>query len=207
MASLRAGLLCRRALISSISRINSVATPWIGQVPLQTSHKSFTASKWSRLAPVVAGGARGLGLCMAEALVEAGGKGVLFHLSAHVSRPFSLASVLFTLKLHAGLRNHLVYCLDRLPEPDDSFAEARRRVLPEFGSELHYTQMDVRDNKRLDDVITGVAEKYGQLDGLIAGTSNIPPFNPQATSLCPALPKFSPSALSKLPLPPAFLYG
>ena len=144
---------------------------------------------------------------MAEALVEAGGKGVLFHLSAHVSRPFSLASVLFTLKLHAGLRNHLVYCLDRLPEPDDSFAEARRRVLPEFGSELHYTQMDVRDNKRLDDVITGVAEKYGQLDGLIAGTSNIPPFNPQATSLCPALPKFSPSALSKLPLPPAFLYG
>ena len=133
---------------------------------------------------------------MAEALVEAGGKGVIFHLSAHVSRPFSPASVFFTLKLHVGLRNHLVYYLDRLPEPDDSFAEARRRVLPEFGSELHYTQMDVRDNKPLDGVIAGIAEKYGQLDGLIA-----------ATSLCPALPKLSPSALSKLTLPVAFLYG
>ena len=143
MASLRAGLLYRRALVSSVSRINSVTTPRIAQVPLQTSHKSFTTSKWSRLAPVVAGRARSLGLCMAEALVEAGGKGVFFHLSARVSRLFSLASIFFTLKLNVSLRNHLVYCLNRLPDPDDSFTEARRRVLPEFGGELHYAQIDV----------------------------------------------------------------
>lgn len=89
-------------------------------------------------------------------------------LLAHVSRPFSPASVFFTLKLHVSLRNHLVYCLDRLPEPDHSFAEARRRVLPEFGGELHYAQIDVRDNKSLDGVIAGIAEKYERPDSLIA---------------------------------------
>lgn len=82
---------------------------------------------------IFTGGARGLGLCMAEALVEAG-----------------------------------VYCLDRLPEPDHSFAEARRGVLPEFGGELHYAQIDVRDNKSLDGVIAGIAEEYERPDGLIA---------------------------------------
>lgn len=46
----------------------------MSQVPLQTSHKSFTASKWSQLTLVVSGRARGLDLCIAEALVEAGGK-------------------------------------------------------------------------------------------------------------------------------------
>ena len=155
-------------------------------LPLQTSHKSFTASKWPQLTFVVAGEARSLGLCMAEALVEAGGKGVFFHLSAHISQPSSLASVFFTLNLHASFRNHLVYCLDHLPNLDNSFAKARRRVLPEFGGELHYVQIDVRDIKSLDRVITGIAKKYGRLNDLIAGTSSIPPFNPQTTSLCPA---------------------
>lgn len=80
----------------------------------------------------------------------------------------------------------LVYCLDRLPKPDHSFAEARKRVLLEFGGELHYAQIDVRDNKSLDGVIAGIAEEYERPAGLIAGTSSIPPFNPQTTSLCPA---------------------
>jgi len=199
----------RRAVAVRMSAVRgSGISIWPGacilsQVPLQTFHKSFIASKWSRLTSVVAGGARGLGLCMVEVLVEAG---VLFHLLA-VSRPFSLASVFLTLKLHVSLRNHLVYCLDRLPEPDDSFAEARRRVLPEFGGELHYAQIDVRDNKSLDSVITGIAEKYERLDGLIAGTSSIPPFNPQTTSLCPAQtpPSHQPFFMDRFrirPLPP-----
>ncbi|OCK86674.1 NAD(P)-binding protein, partial [Cenococcum geophilum 1.58] len=98
------------------------------------------SSKWSQLTLVVSGRARGLDLCIAEALVEAGGKGVLFHLSAHTPPP----------------------------EPDDSFAEARRRVLSEFAGELRYAQMNVRDNKSLDGVIARIAEKYEQLDGLIA---------------------------------------
>ncbi|OCK79817.1 NAD(P)-binding protein [Lepidopterella palustris CBS 459.81] len=84
---------------------------------------------------VVTGGARGLGLCMAEALVEAGGK---------------------------------VHCLDRLPSPDDSFGEAQRRVLPEFGGELHYAQVDVRNQEALDSVIARIAEDRQRLDGLIA---------------------------------------
>lgn len=46
--------------------------------------------------------------------------------------------------------------------------------------------MNVRDNKSLDGVIARIAEKYEQLDGLIAGTSCIPPFNPQIMPLCPA---------------------
>ncbi|KAL3466684.1 hypothetical protein BJX64DRAFT_214761 [Aspergillus heterothallicus] len=83
----------------------------------------------------VTGGARGLGLSMAEALVEAGGE---------------------------------VYCLDRLPEPDDEFHAAQARANPDFGGSLHYRQMDVADDTNTEAVMAEIASRKNRLDGLIA---------------------------------------
>ncbi|KAI2621424.1 NAD(P)-binding protein [Hypomontagnella submonticulosa] len=84
---------------------------------------------------VVTGAARGLGLALAESLVEAGGK---------------------------------VYCLDREDQPDEHWAEARKRVVPEWGGSLHYRQQDVLDTEHLDKTITDIADESGRLDGVIA---------------------------------------
>ncbi|KAL3453926.1 hypothetical protein BJX65DRAFT_262229 [Aspergillus insuetus] len=83
----------------------------------------------------VTGGARGLGLSMAEALVEAGGE---------------------------------VYCLDRLPEPDDEFHAAKARANPDFGGCIHYRQMDVTDDANTEAIMAEIASNKNRLDGLIA---------------------------------------
>ncbi|KAI1775149.1 NAD(P)-binding protein [Hypoxylon cercidicola] len=84
---------------------------------------------------IVTGAAQGLGLALAEGLVEAGGK---------------------------------VYCLDRNDQPDEHFAEARKRVVPEWGGSLHYRRQDVLDTKHLDKTITDIADAHGRLDGVVA---------------------------------------
>lgn len=84
---------------------------------------------------IVTGGARGLGLTLAEGLAEAGGK---------------------------------VYCLDRQPEPDEHYADAKARLVPEWGGELHYRQQDITDTRHLDELVTSIAEENGRLDGVIA---------------------------------------
>ncbi|KAI1379455.1 NAD(P)-binding protein [Hypoxylon crocopeplum] len=84
---------------------------------------------------VVTGAARGLGLALAESLVEAGGR---------------------------------VYCLDREAEADEHWAEARNRVVPEWGGSLHYRQQDVLDTNHLDKTITAIADENSRLDGVIA---------------------------------------
>ncbi|KAF4845194.1 L-xylulose reductase [Colletotrichum siamense] len=84
---------------------------------------------------IVTGGAQGLGLSLAEALVEAGGK---------------------------------VYCLDQQERPHEDYAEALKRVVPEWGGSLHYRQADVVDTEGLDKVITEIADKNQRLDGVIA---------------------------------------
>ncbi|KAL4741628.1 hypothetical protein BDV11DRAFT_203352 [Aspergillus similis] len=83
----------------------------------------------------VTGGARGLGLTMAEALAEAGGE---------------------------------VYCLDRLPEPDDEFHAAQKRANPDFGGALHYRRMDVTDDANTEAILDEIASKKNRFDGLIA---------------------------------------
>ncbi|KAF2100190.1 NAD(P)-binding protein [Rhizodiscina lignyota] len=87
---------------------------------------------------IVTGGAQGLGLAMAEGLVEAGGK---------------------------------VYCLDRQTEPEEEYLEAEKRVRPEFGGEIHYQQVDVRNNDHLNSVIAGIAERHQRLDGVVAAAA------------------------------------
>ncbi|KAI1103950.1 NAD(P)-binding protein [Jackrogersella minutella] len=84
---------------------------------------------------VVTGAARGLGLALAESLVEAGGK---------------------------------VYCLDCQDQPDEHWAEAKSRVVPEWGGSLHYRQQDVLNTPHLDKTIMEIADDNGRLDGVIA---------------------------------------
>ncbi|GAB1311458.1 hypothetical protein MFIFM68171_01668 [Madurella fahalii] len=93
---------------------------------------------------VVTGGAQGLGLTMAEALVEAGGK---------------------------------VYALDRADHPDEQWAEAQSRVVPEWGGSLHYRQQDVSDTAHLESLIAAIADENQRLDGVVAaaGVQQITP--------------------------------
>jgi D-arabinitol 2-dehydrogenase len=84
---------------------------------------------------VVTGGGGGLGLCMAEGLVEAGGK---------------------------------VHCLDRAPEPPQSFTEAKDRVSSRSGGGLEYHSIDVTQDDTLEECIAGIAAEKRRLDGLIA---------------------------------------
>ncbi|GAB1310226.1 Hydroxynaphthalene reductase-like protein Arp2 [Madurella fahalii] len=98
---------------------------------------------------VVSGGARGVGLTQAEALLEAGA---------------------------------VVHALDRLPSPaqdeTSDFARVAARAASEFGggsgssssnsARLTYHRVDVRDQKALGEIVGGIAEKEGRLDGLIA---------------------------------------
>lgn len=67
------------------------------------------------------------------------------------------------------MRRHQVYCLDRAEHPDEEWAEAQRRVVPEWGGALHYRQQDVTDTKGLENVITEIADENQRLDGVIAG--------------------------------------
>ncbi|KAG7112728.1 hypothetical protein HYQ45_017133 [Verticillium longisporum] len=102
---------------------------------------------------VVTGGARGLGLALAEALVEAGGRGRF--LDAETTMRWMLTQL-------------PVYCLDRAEEPDEEWGEAQDRVIPEWGGSLVYHQVDVQDTNYLEEVIDKIARERNRLDGVIA---------------------------------------
>lgn len=71
----------------------------------------------------------------------------------------------------------LVYCLDRLPDPDKEFFVVKERLGPKYGGLLKYNKIDVRDASNLDRVIGEIAANHGRLDGLIAaaGVQNVTP--------------------------------
>jgi len=64
-----------------------------------------------------------------------------------------------------------VYCLDRLPEPDEEFKNAKTRADPMSGGSLHYQRVDVRNQQDLEEVIAGIAKDNGRLDGLVAAAA------------------------------------
>ena len=61
-----------------------------------------------------------------------------------------------------------VYALDRLPEPSPDFFRIQKRAAEELGTTLHYRQIDVRDNKGLNEVVSKIGDDEGRLDGLVA---------------------------------------
>ena len=73
---------------------------------------------------VVTGGAQGLGLSLAEALVEAGSTGKF--------SPYT--------KEFGSHQNLSVHCLDRRDTPDEEFEAARKRANPDYGGSLHYAR-------------------------------------------------------------------
>jgi NAD(P)-dependent dehydrogenase (short-subunit alcohol dehydrogenase family) len=103
---------------------------------------------------LVSGAARGLGLVQAEALLEAGAKGM------HPS--------VFSTPNPSSLHASTVYALDRLPEPSPDFAPIAEKAKKELGTLLEYRQIDVRDVAKLHQIVEEIANKEGRLDGLIA---------------------------------------
>lgn len=61
-----------------------------------------------------------------------------------------------------------MYALDRLPEPSPDFHRIVERAEKEFGTQLQYRQIDVRDVPGLNKVVEDIGSKHGRLDGLIA---------------------------------------
>lgn len=61
-----------------------------------------------------------------------------------------------------------MYALDRLPEPSADFAPIAEKAKKELGTYLEYRQIDVRDVKKLHEIVEEISSKEGRLDGLIA---------------------------------------
>ena len=64
-----------------------------------------------------------------------------------------------------------VYTLDRADKPSEHWEEAKRRVKPEWGGELHYVQVDVSHTEEMSQVINTIAESNQRLDGLMAAAA------------------------------------
>jgi NAD(P)-dependent dehydrogenase (short-subunit alcohol dehydrogenase family) len=61
-----------------------------------------------------------------------------------------------------------VYALDRQPEPSAIFRDVAKRAQSEYGTNLHYRRVDVRDVASLNDTVGEIADTHGRIDGLIA---------------------------------------
>jgi len=62
----------------------------------------------------------------------------------------------------------IVYALDKAPHPSPLFDSIQTRATHDFGTALHYRQVDVRDVPALNALVSEIADTHGRLDGLIA---------------------------------------
>lgn len=74
----------------------------------------------------------------------------------------------YVLSHHNSHQQYTVYCLDRLPEPDEEFHAAEARANPDFGGSLHYKRMDVTDDANTEAIMADIAAQNSRLDGLVA---------------------------------------
>ena len=61
-----------------------------------------------------------------------------------------------------------VYALDRLEQPSPDFARVQARAASELGTTLHYRQIDVREVRKLNEVVRDISDSEGRMDGLLA---------------------------------------
>jgi NAD(P)-dependent dehydrogenase (short-subunit alcohol dehydrogenase family) len=61
-----------------------------------------------------------------------------------------------------------VYCLDRLETPHPDFVAAKHNAKTEFGGNLEYQRIDVRDHAEVENVFASIADKNERLDGMVA---------------------------------------
>ncbi|KAM5350390.1 hypothetical protein ACJ41O_006895 [Fusarium nematophilum] len=88
---------------------------------------------------VVSGGARGLGLTQAEALLEAG---ATVHIIDRLPFPGD--------------------------DPDSAYSKVAKRATDELDSSMTYHRCDVRDVPELNKIFEAIVDEKGRLDGLIA---------------------------------------
>lgn len=109
---------------------------------------------------IVSGGARGLGLTQAEALLDAGAIGRLSYPEPPslppTSRPVNERSIC-----------SLVHALDVLSSPSDDFHRISSKAT-DIGTSITYHQVDVRQTERLNAIIESIADKAGGVHGLVA---------------------------------------
>ncbi|KAI9838497.1 MAG: hypothetical protein M1837_002455 [Sclerophora amabilis] len=60
-----------------------------------------------------------------------------------------------------------VYALDRLAEPSPEFYRVQKRAAEELGTTFYYRKIDVRDVPSLNEIVEGIANTHGRLDGLL----------------------------------------
>lgn len=162
-SALGASIVTRHISSSSNTKGTPVPTPKATRKASEGNEKSLLESQ--RCLPefnlvdrvvLISGGARGLGLTQAEALLEAGAKGLYFRFSAITAWPIPYLTIF------------IVYALDRLEKPSPGFYEAQARATNILGTSLHYRQIDVRDEAKLHAAVQTIADENGRLDGLIA---------------------------------------
>lgn len=120
---------------------------------------------------LVSGGARGLGLTQAEALMEAGATGIYFPMMlvlSYAALEIMMYSCMRILEASTDVYRVIVYVLDRLPEPSDEFFVVQKRAREELGTDIHYRKIDVTKDAELREIVHAIGEKHGRLDGLIA---------------------------------------
>ncbi|ODA82019.1 hypothetical protein RJ55_00524 [Drechmeria coniospora] len=129
-------------------RLHCLASPAYRERQTAPSQNYSSSSPRSHLLPefslkdrviVVSGGARGLGLVQAEALLEAG---ATVHCIDRLPSPAK--------------------------DPCSMFSEVTKRLGNELGTTLTYHQADVRNVDELNRIMESIAEKASRLDGLIA---------------------------------------
>ncbi|KAJ5459127.1 hypothetical protein N7530_011071 [Penicillium desertorum] len=116
---------------------------------------------------LISGAARGLGLTLAEALLEAGAK---VYALDHLPEPVCVTLSALYYNLHLQSQSQLLNSGQNLLLKTPEFIEIQQRAQT-WHSELQYRCIDVRDTLCLNAVVEDIANHEGRIDGLIAAAA------------------------------------